>query len=246
MENKVPYQEEGRSGYNSGEKTPFSLGPPWSGCNIPLCPSTKTHRSDRSDECQARFVNEECRNGTLLPERYLRLYGRNRLADVTEKGAWQRRQAPLNMKDDAEDTDEALPDAHFQKLTSIGHHGRSENKGLRHFDEPFTESDIFENRLIGKSAEAFEQCAADEEGLVAINDAASDTADVVQERDQFQPPVVAGELVHESSSLNTLIGFHLVQPQDCLRRQDRISMEKKQPVAARFLCSGIHLTCAAS
>src|SRR5512138_1487259 len=172
--------------------------------------------------------------------------GRNRLANVTEKCAWQCGQSPFNMKDDAEDTDEALPNAHFQKLTGIGNHGRSEEKGLRHLDEAFTEGDIFENRLIGKPAESFEQCAADEESLIAINDSASDTAEVVQERDQFQPPVVAGELVHESSSLDTLVGFHLVQPQDRIRRQDSIGMEKEQPVAARFLSSGIHLSCAAS
>jgi hypothetical protein len=52
MENKVPYQEEGRSGYNSGEKTPFSLGPPWSGCNIPL--ARQPRLIDRIGQTNAR------------------------------------------------------------------------------------------------------------------------------------------------------------------------------------------------
>src|SRR5262245_19901751 len=204
MENKVPY--------DMLAKTPFSSGPPWSGSNILACQSTKIHRSSGpvrrmpDSVCKRRLLKWHAFAATMSATSPIR----NRLADVTEKGVRQRRQSPFNMKDDAEDTDEALPDSHFQKLTGIGNDGRSEKKGLRHLDEPFTEGDIFENRLIGKPAESFEQCAADEEGLVAINDAASDTAEVVQERDQFQPPVVAGELVHEPSSLDTLVGFHLV------------------------------------
>ena len=58
----------------------------------------------------------------------------------------------------------------------------------------------------------FEQYTADEEGLVAVNDPAADATEIVQERDQLEPPIVAGKLVHEPTGLNGLIHLHVIQP----------------------------------
>ena len=167
------------------------------------------------------------------------------LSDVLKKRAGQDRQAELDMEDDEEDAQEAFPDAHSQKLPSIGNDGRRQEQRGGDADETFAEGDVFEDRLIGKASELIEQCAADEEGLVAVDNPASDATEVVQERDQLEPPVVARELVHEPTGLDTLIGFHLIQSLDRTRRQDRIGMEKEEPLAGRLLSAGIHLRGAA-
>ena len=124
--------------------------------------------------------------------------------------ARQHRQVKFDVENDEEDAQKTSPDAHLQKLSGVGHDGRREEKGFRYFDEFFTEGDIFKNMLTGKAIEPFEQCAADEEGLVAVNDPAADAAEIVQERDQLESPVIAGELVHEPTGLDGLVRFHPV------------------------------------
>ena len=126
------------------------------------------------------------------------------------------------MENDEEHAEKAAPDAHLQKLSGVGHDGGREQERRGYGYEALTEGDIFQDRLIGKPAELVEQCAADEEGLVAVNDAASDTAEVVQERDQPEPPVVARKLVHKPTSLDRVVGLHLIQPLNRTGRQDRI------------------------
>ena len=145
------------------------------------------------------------------------------------------------MENDEEHAQKAAPDAHLQKLSGVGHDGLRQEEGIRDLVEFFTEGDIFQNTLAGKAPELFEQCAADEEGLVAVNDPAADAAEIIEERDQLEPPIIARELVHVSSGLDGLVWLHLVQPLNRTGRQDRIGMEKEQPVAARFLRSGVHL-----
>jgi hypothetical protein len=74
------------------------------------------------------------------------------LSDVPEERAGQDRQTEFDMEDDEEDTREAFPDAHSQKLPGIGNDGRRQEEGFGYLDEAFAEGDIFENRLIGKPA----------------------------------------------------------------------------------------------
>ena len=48
------------------------------------------------------------------------------LPHVLEKGAGQHRQVEFDVENDEEDTEEATPDAHFQKLSGVGYDGRRE------------------------------------------------------------------------------------------------------------------------
>ena len=139
---------------------------------------------------------------------------RSTLSNVLEERTGQHRQVEFDMEDDEEHAEKAAPDSHLQKLAGIGHDRRREKKGFRDLDQFFTKGHIFENEPIRKSTELLEQCAADEESLVAVNDPAADAAEIVQKRDQFEPPITAGELVHEPTGLNGLVGFHLVEPLD--------------------------------
>ena len=127
---------------------------------------------------------------------------------VLEECAGQHRQAEFDVEDDQEHPQEAAPDAHLQKLSGVGHDGWNQEEGFRYLDEFFTEGDILQNTLAGKATELLEQCAADEEGLVAIIDAASEAAEIIEERDQLEPPVVAGELMHEPTGLDGLVRLH--------------------------------------
>ena len=163
------------------------------------------------------------------------------LSDVLKERAGQDRQVELNVEDDEEDAQEAFPDAHSQKLSRIGNDGRRQEQRGGDTDETFAEGHVFEDRLIGKASELIERCAADEEGLVAVDNPAADATEVVQERDQFEPPVIARKLVHETAGLDGLVRLHLVQPLNRTDRQDRIGMEKEEPFAHSLLCSGIHL-----
>ena len=163
------------------------------------------------------------------------------LSDILKERARQDRQVELDVEDDEEDTQEAFPDAHSQKLPSIGNDGRRQEQRGGDADETFAEGDVFEDRLIRKTSELIEQCAADEEGLVAVDNPAADATEVVQERDQLEPPVIARELVHEAAGLDGLVRLHLVQPLHRANRQDRIGMEKEEPLAGRLLSAGIHL-----
>ena len=163
------------------------------------------------------------------------------LSDVLKERAGQDRQVELDVEDDEEDAQEAFPDAHSQKLPSIGNDGRRQEQRGGDTDEAFAEGDVFEDRLIGKASELIEQCAADEEGLVAVDNPAADATEVVQERDQLEPPVIARKLVHEAAGLDGLVCLHLVQPLDRTGWQDRIGMEKEEPFAHSLPRSGIHL-----
>lgn len=48
------------------------------------------------------------------------------LPNVLEEGARQHRQVEFDVENDEEDTEEATPDAHFQKLSGVGYDGRRE------------------------------------------------------------------------------------------------------------------------
>ena len=167
------------------------------------------------------------------------------LSDVLKKRARQDRQAEFDVEDDEENAQEAFPDAHSQKLPRIGNDGRRQEQRGGDTDETFAEGHVFEDRLIGKASELIEQCAADEEGLVTVDNPAANATKVVQERDQLEPPVIARELVHEAAGFNCVIGLHRIQPLHRANRQDRIGMEKEEPLAHSLLCSGIHLRGAA-
>ena len=163
------------------------------------------------------------------------------LSDVLEEGARQHRQVEFDVENDEEDTEEATPDAHFQKLAGIGHNRLREQKRCGYGYKALAKGHIFENGPIGKPAELLEQCAADEESLIPVNDPAADAAEIVQERDQLEPPIVARELVHEAASLDGLVRLHLVQPLNSPGRQDRVGMEKEEPLAGRLFGSSVHL-----
>ena len=90
-----------------------------------------------------------------------------------------------------------------------------------------------------------EQCAANEEGLVAVNSPVPDAAEIIEERDQLEPPIVAREQMHESTGVNSVVGLHLVQPLHRSGRQDGFGMEKEGPFAVRLLLSDSHLGAAA-
>ena len=94
------------------------------------------------------------------------------LPDVLKEGAGQDRQVELDVEDDEEDTQEAFPDAHSQKLPRIGNDGSRQEQRGGDTDETFAEDHVFEDRLIGQASELIEQCAANEEGLVAVDNPA--------------------------------------------------------------------------
>lgn len=97
----------------------------------------------------------------------------------------------FDVENDEEHAEKTAPDTHLQKLTGIGHDGRRQEQWDRDLEETFAEGNIFQDRLIGKPTELFEQGTTDEEGLVAVNDAASDTTEIVQERDQLAQRVTS-------------------------------------------------------
>ena len=152
---------------------------------------------------------------------------------VLEERARQHRQAEFDVEDNQEEyAQKAAPDAHLQKLAGIGHSRLREQKRCGCGYAALTKGHIFENGPIGEPAELLEQCAADEEGLVAINDPAADTTEIIQERDQLEPPVVTGELVHEAASLDGL-----VRP---LRRGNRCPMPGWHVHRAIFLAGCLY------
>ncbi len=134
------------------------------------------------------------------------------LPHILKEGAGQHRKAEFDVEDDEEHAQKAAPDTHFQELSGVSHDGLRQEDGFRYLDEFSTESDIFQNTLAGKPTELLEQRAADKEGLIAVDDPAANAPKIIQERDQLEPPIVAGELVHEPPGLNGLVRLHLVQP----------------------------------
>lgn len=145
------------------------------------------------------------------------------------------------MENNEKDTSEASPDAHLDKLAGIGDDGRREQKRIGDLDQAFAEGHIFQERLMWKSAQLFEQCSPNEQGLVAVDDPTSHAAKIVEEGNKSESPIVPGKLVHESTGLDCTIPFHVVEPLNGTVRQYRIGMEKKQPLPARLLGTGIHL-----
>ena len=130
------------------------------------------------------------------------LFGRrpnSKLADILEQRAREDRQAVLDMKNDKQDAEDTSPDTHLQKLAGIGDDGREEQERFRLLDKPFTESDIFKNWLLGKSPQPLKQGTAAEEGLVAIDNSAVGAAEIVQKRNQPEPPIVSLERLNSLS-----------------------------------------------
>ena len=105
--------------------------------------------------------------------------GNTWLSDVLEESPWQHRQAEFDVKNNEEHAEKAAPDAHFEKLAGVSHDGRREEKGFRDLDQFFTKGHIFENRPIRKPTELLEQCAADEECLVSVDNPTADAAEIV-------------------------------------------------------------------
>lgn len=98
---------------------------------------------------------------------------------------------------------------------------------------------------MGKPTELLEQWATDEEGLIAVDDSAADAAEIIEERDQLEPPIVAGEPVHKTACLDREIGLHPVQSLNSPGWQDRIGMKEKKPLTCGLLGPGVHLGSAA-
>ncbi len=80
-----------------------------------------------------------------------------------------------------------------------------ESKRCGHPDESFTEGHVFQNRLIGKTSDLLKQGATDEKRLIAVNDTAASAPNVVEERNEFEPPIAAGKLMHEPAGLDRLL-----------------------------------------
>jgi hypothetical protein len=125
----------------------------------------------------------------------------------------------FDVEDDEEDAQKASPDAHFQKLAGFGHDGRRGQERRGHGYEALAKGHNFEDGPIGEPTELLEQCVTDEESLVAVNDPAADATEIIQERDQLEPPIVDRELVHEPTSLDGLARLHLVHPLNRTGRQ---------------------------
>lgn len=163
------------------------------------------------------------------------------LSDILEEPARKDGQSEFNVEDDKEHTEKAAPNAHFHKFPGIRDNGWREEYRSGSCDQLLTKRHVFEDRLIGKPSELFEQCEANKQGLIAIDDPASHATNIVKKRNHLESPIVTGKLMHESSGLNREIQVHLVQSPNGLGRQDRIGMQKKQPLAARLHRPSIHL-----
>ncbi len=101
------------------------------------------------------------------------------LSNVLEERAGQHWQAEFDVEDDEEHAEKASPDSHLQKLAGIGHDGCRKQKRRGYGEKALTEGYVFEYGPIRKSTELLEQCAADEERLISINDPASNAAEIV-------------------------------------------------------------------
>mgnify|MGYP006955970785 CR=1 FL=1 len=101
------------------------------------------------------------------------------LSNVLEERAGQHWQAKFDMKDDEEHAEKAAPDSHLQKLAGVGHDGWREQKRRGYGDKTLAEGYVFEYGSIGKPTELLEQCAADEECLVSIDNSTANAAEIV-------------------------------------------------------------------
>ena len=108
-----------------------------------------------------------------------------------KEGAGQHRQAELNVEDDEKHTEKAAQDSQFQKPTRIDDDWRRKEEWGRDSDKFFAECDVFKDRLLGKPSESFEQYTSDKQGLVAVDDPAADAAEIIEKRDQLEPPTIA-------------------------------------------------------
>ena len=140
------------------------------------------------------------------------------------------------MQDDEENSEKTSPDPHFEKFPGIGDDRREQEHGVCFHDDFLAERDILENRLVRKSAESFKECSANEQGLIAVDDSASDTTEIIQEGNTSEPPVVPRKLVHEPSGLDLGICFQLAQPLHGAGGQKCIGVKKQQPFALGDLC----------
>jgi hypothetical protein len=64
-------------------------------------------------------------------------------------------------------------------------------------------------------------------GLAAVNDPATEAAEVADGRDACTSPVVAEGLMHKGTGLDCLACLHFAQPLNHTGRQDRIGIEKE-------------------
>lgn len=58
-------------------------------------------------------------------------------------------------------------------------------------------------------------------GLAAVDDPATEAAEVADGRDEYTPPVIAEGLMHKGTGLDCLACLHFAQPLNHTGRQDR-------------------------
>jgi hypothetical protein len=173
-----------------------------------------------------RSVQHFALNGRLVNDS-LATSKENKLANVLKERMRENRQAKLNMKDNQQDANEASKDTHFDKFPGIGDDRGKEEQWVCLLEDFLTEGDILENRLIGKPAESFKELPTNEQGLITVDDSASDTTEIIQEGDTSEPPVVPRKLVHESTGLDLGICFQLAQPLHGAGGQKSVGVKKQ-------------------
>ncbi len=150
-----------------------------------------------------------------------------KLADILIERMREYRQAKLDMKDNQQDAKETSENTHFEKFPGIGDDRRKQEQGVCLLDDFLTERDIFQNGLVRKPAESFKECSANEQGLIAVDDSASGTTEIIQEGDTSEPPVVPRKLVHEPTGLDLVICFQLAQPLHGADGQKSVGMKRQ-------------------
>jgi hypothetical protein len=135
------------------------------------------------------------------------------------------------VENDEEHTEKLRQTPIFKHLRGVSHDGLREQERCGHRYKTLAKGHVFEDGPIGKPTKLLEECATDKECLVAVNDPSVNATQIIQERDQLEPPIIAGEPVHEPTGLDGPVRFHLIEPLNCTKRQNRVGMKKEQPLA---------------
>ena len=96
----------------------------------------------------------------------------------------------LDREDDEEDANQASPDTHLDELSRIGDDRRAEQDRSYVTNEVFTKRDVFQDRLIGETAQTFKKATANKHRLVSIDDPAMTAPEIVESGNQSQTPVI--------------------------------------------------------
>ena len=92
------------------------------------------------------------------------------LANVLKKATAEEGQMEFHAQNNHQNSTETPPNTHLDELSWVGEYRWGQQNRSRVADQFFTEGDVFENELIGKSSESLEQALPNERGLIAIND----------------------------------------------------------------------------